>query len=95
MGFLKKLFFLILITLLYSTENKYKQPSLVNKEKLQELVKKFKDKYIKQKKEAINFANSHNIFLKKELSNGTIVELQKIENGIPIYYKTNQRNKEL
>jgi hypothetical protein len=39
--------------------------------------------------EVEEFATLHGIPVREELSDGTVIEMQKIENGIPMYYTTN------
>jgi len=76
-----------------SSENGPEKQDTAKKDKLQALAKKFKEKDAAQKKEAIEFAKLHNIPLRKELADGSIMELQKIENGIPMYYSTGPNEK--
>jgi len=64
-----------------------KQSSL-KENKLQALSKKFKDQHKRERKEAIEFAKLHKLPLRKETADGNVRELQKIENGIPMYYGT-------
>ncbi len=53
---------------------------------------KFRKKYKKEKSKAVSFATARNIPKRKELPDGTIIEIQKIENGIPVYYFTENSN---
>lgn len=82
----------IVATILFTgcgTENKPPEQKNADKDKLQALDEHFKEKHDAQKKEAVDFAKQHHIPLRKELPDGSIIELQKIENGIPMYYGTN------
>jgi len=92
---LKNLFVLlaILSVVACSSENKPRIETTTKNEKLLEMAEKFKEREAIQKKEAIEFAKLHNIPLRKELADGSIMELQKIENGIPIYYSTKQNKR--
>ena len=87
------IFSVILTGVACSSENGLKKQDTAKNDKLQALVKKFKERDAAQKKEAIEFAKKHNIPLRQELPDGSIKELQKIENGIPIYYNTNQNKR--
>ena len=59
--------------------------------KLNQLQKKYSDKYKKDKAFAIEFAKKNNIPVRYN-KNGTFGELQRIENGFPIYYKITNVN---
>jgi hypothetical protein len=56
--------------------------------KLQQMATQFKQTESIQKKEVIEFAKLHKLPLRQKLTNGRIIEMQKIENGIPLYYTT-------
>ena len=60
--------------------------------KLQQLADEFKKTQAMQKNEAILFAKQHKIPIRKEFSDGRIIEIQKIENGIPFYYTTEKKS---
>ncbi|MGX7667790.1 GEVED domain-containing protein [Flavobacterium pedocola] len=59
-----------------------------DKGKLSELSTEFLLKSKKQKSEAIAFAKTNNLPVRVQLEDGGIAELQKIENGRPVYYRT-------
>ncbi len=60
--------------------------------KLQQMADEFKETQAMQKKEAILFAKQYKIPIRKEFSDGRIIEIQKIENGIPLYYTTEKKS---
>src|SRR6056297_2877898 len=57
-------------------------------EKLQDRAAFYKKQSIKEKREAIKLARRNNWIIRKEFDNGKIMELQRVENGEPIYYIT-------
>nr|WP_294934671.1 fibronectin type III domain-containing protein [uncultured Flavobacterium sp.] len=59
-----------------------------NKEQLDKLSTEFRSKENKQKSEALAFAKANNLPIRLILEDGGIAELQKIDNGTPIYYRT-------
>ncbi len=63
-----------------------------NNTKLQEMANKFEERETIEKSEAIVFANKKGFPVRKVFKDGTIMEIQKITNGIPIYYTTNNEN---
>ncbi|MFT7824334.1 MAG: S8 family serine peptidase [Sulfurimonas sp.] len=56
--------------------------------KLQQMADEFTQKELMQKNEALEFAKQNDMPIRKELADGTVMEIQKIENGIPFYYIT-------
>ncbi|MGJ8685472.1 MAG: fibronectin type III domain-containing protein [Nonlabens sp.] len=56
--------------------------------KLQELESNYRLQSIQEKQEAMSFAIANNIPTRKTLDDGTLVEIQKIVDGTPIYYST-------
>jgi len=86
--------FLILLTVLTTVacNSKLEKPPLSKESKLQALSKKFKAQEEQEKKEAIEFAKSHKLPIRQEMPDGNVKELQKIKNGIPMYYSTESRN---
>lgn len=63
-----------------------------NLENLKSLKEKYGKRYIQAKAKAIEWATKNNIPLRKVYENGTVIELQRIENNIPIYYTTHNAN---
>jgi chitodextrinase len=59
-----------------------------NTKELNKLLNQFSLKQKEQKAEAISFAKSNNIPVFVNLDDGGIAELQRIDNGTPIYYRT-------
>jgi hypothetical protein len=57
-------------------------------EKLQDRAVLYKKQSLKEKKEAIKLARRNGWIIRKEFDNGRIMELQRVENGQPIYYIT-------
>ena len=57
-------------------------------EKLQERAAFYKKQSLKEKKDAIKLARRKGWIIRKEFDNGKIMELQRVENGKPIYYIT-------
>jgi len=56
--------------------------------KLRQMADEFRQTEATQKSQAIEFAKLNGLPIRKELNDGSIIELQKIENGIPLYYTT-------
>ena len=63
-------------------------PAVTNTMKLQQMADEFKQTQAMQKNEAIDFAKQHNMPVRQEFSDGRLMEIQKIEDGIPRYYTT-------
>ncbi|PQJ32150.1 peptidase S8 [Nonlabens arenilitoris] len=56
--------------------------------KLQQLETRFQLESVQEKQEAMSYAIANNIAVRKILDDGTLVEIQRIVNGTPIYYST-------
>lgn len=82
------IFFLFSNTLIAQTKDeRNKITSSYNKQKINNLAKKLTKKHLKNRRIAIKYAKENNlpITVKKD---GKFLEIQKIENGKPIYYTT-------
>jgi hypothetical protein len=66
-----------------------------NNDELQALSQKFKAQEQQDEEETSRYAKEHNISTRIEGKNGKVIELQKIENGIPMYYGTTQMHKSM
>jgi len=56
--------------------------------KLQQMAEEFRQTEATQKSQAIEFANLNGLPIRKVFNDGSIMEIQKIEHGIPLYYTT-------
>ncbi len=63
-----------------------------NTVELIDMAEKFQQIYAREKEEAIDFAVTNNLAVREELPDGTIIEIQKTENGVPLYYITVNSN---
>lgn len=63
-----------------------------DKAKLQEFAKVMEKEAKVQKQYADSVASANNFPIKKVMPNGKMMELQKIDNGIPVYYETDNMN---
>ena len=69
--------------------NKSSQPDIEQRRKnLDTLQKEFEERDARQKSEAEAYALKNNIPMKMNLEDGGFAELQKIADGVPIYYRT-------
>lgn len=60
---------------------------------LQRISKEFSEKYHKEKQKAVEMANEKGWIIRKEFTDGRVMEIQRIsENGKPIYYITHNAN---
>ncbi len=60
--------------------------------KLEQMVEKLKEKETIEKSEAVEFANQKGIPLREEFKDGRVIEIQKIKDGIPLYYTTHNED---
>jgi hypothetical protein len=84
-------FFLLLTVLSFSFLTAFSQtkvPKLLNAKTAQEI----KMKIQKEKAEADSIAAKEKMPIRKQLSDGRVIELQRFENGMPIYYSTENLN---
>lgn len=59
-----------------------------NRQALEEIARTQKQEWKKMKERAERYAAEHNIELRTEFEDGTIIQLVDVEDGIPVYYKT-------
>jgi hypothetical protein len=59
-----------------------------NADALQQMADALRAKGLAEKSEAEAFARQYGLPIRTELADGTIIEIQKIKNGIPLYYVT-------
>ncbi|MGM0532631.1 MAG: S8 family serine peptidase, partial [Bacteroidota bacterium] len=100
--FIKGIFSIVLLSLLVVTSiSSYGQKDVEKKEmlkysdkvQLEKMRSKFSQKYIKEKQKAKEMAKEKGWFIRKKLEDGTIIELQRIdEKGNPVYYSTHNVN---
>jgi len=81
-------FFIIVTLLLFFTEFNFSQTT----EDLKSISVQESVKFWNLKKQADSLAKIQNIPIRKEFSNGRIIELQRFEDNIPIYYETHNLN---
>ena len=88
------LFFIILADLAYSQKpaDRAKIIEETNVEQLQEKADKYKRQAVKEKKKAVEMAKQKGWIIRKEFDNGRVMEIQRVENGKPIYYVTYNLN---
>ncbi|WP_298955343.1 GEVED domain-containing protein [uncultured Nonlabens sp.] len=55
---------------------------------LKTLEQRFKAHFQQEKREALDYARANNLLVRKTLKDGTLLEIQRIERGTPIYYST-------
>ena len=60
--------------------------------KLEQIADELKEKEAVEKSEAVEFANQKGIPLREEFKDGRVIEIQKIKNGIPLYYTTHNED---
>ena len=85
------LFLLVLVTTQLNGQTKEQRQEIMNFTNvsgLQELGATFKAKQQKEKQLAIDYANAHNLPIRKTLPDGTLIELQKVVDGKPFYFTT-------
>lgn len=87
---MKKLLLIVTVFLLIGTTG-IAQPG-TNRAKLQELSERFEDDWRGKRAQAEAFARARNLAIRQELPNGQLIELQFIENNIPVYYTTENLN---
>src|SRR6056297_3422412 len=73
-------------------EDKAKVIEKTNVEQLLEQAVKYKKQAVKEKKEAVEKAKEEGWIIRKEFDNGKVMEIQRIENGSPVYYTTYNLN---
>ncbi len=78
--------YFILIALLVISLSVFSQKQ--NNNWLEDFAKSKSIEYKKKKKEADEYARKNNLVIKEILSDGSVMELQEIEDGIPQYYIT-------
>lgn len=79
------LIFFVLPVLLYGQNN-------TNKSALQEFAKEKTEEFNKKKAEAVEYAKQNDIPLNFVRKDGVYMELMYIDNGLPVYYKTDNVN---
>ena len=77
----KNLFIIVLISQLFSQ-------LVTNKKLLEDFAAERNIQYRDAQTEVVEFAKRNNIPIRSEFENGTVMEIQYIENGIPVYYIT-------
>lgn len=70
----------------------YATPAVTNTMKLQEMSNEFSQREAVEQEEATEFADKYKVPIREEFLDGSIIEIQKIENGIPLYYITHNAN---
>ncbi|MFT7824335.1 MAG: hypothetical protein ABXS92_06180 [Sulfurimonas sp.] len=76
-----------------SAEKRTQKQSIEKKDTLQALSEKLEKEQAAQRKEAVEFAKQHDMPVRKENPDGSVMEIQKIENGMPMYYGTDLNEK--
>ncbi len=82
---------IILLCIAFGAQDSFAQ-DVNKKQKLQAIANDYEIRWQEEHAEAVRMANEVGIPLRKEFSNGTIIELQKFEDGLPIYLKTHNRD---
>lgn len=62
------------------------------RQNLLRMAEEFSARFEQQKAEAADYANRLGIPLRQELEDGTVMELMRLENGVPLYYITHNAN---
>ena len=86
----KSILTLLFITTLLFSDTKTSQGDSVSK--LNQIATEFQRIEDIQKKEVVEFATKARIPLRKEFKDGSITEIIKIKNGIPLFYSTHNEN---
>ncbi len=85
------LVFIILISSTSYGQTQKEREQIINNSNITALKQKsenFKKKYLEQKQEAIDYAIANNLPVRKTLPDGTLLEIQRMLNGKPVYYTT-------
>lgn len=69
----------------------FAQPG-TNKQVLLQKSEEFRLKWEENRAKVLEYSRSHNVPVREELPNGRVIEIQLIEDGMPVYYTTDNAN---
>ena len=85
---LKKIIPFIMLSLLILTQINVFSQEATNRQALEEFAREQNKEWQKMKARAERYAADHNLEIRKELEDGTVIQLVDVEDGVPVYYKT-------